>query len=156
MCVLLGDFLRSNVRLGLRELIPLGDELSLVRQFLEIEQVRFGSRLAFDVSVEDGLEACLVPPLLLQPLAENAVGHGIANLLQGGTVSVRAVCDGGVLRVAFENPVDPDRPRRPRTGVGLDNVRRRLATHFGGQAALEYSDAGTSVRVAVSLPCTKA
>lgn len=153
MSVLLGDFLRSSVRLGLREKIPLAEELALVRQYFEIEQVRFGSRLKFDVSIEDGLGACPVPPLLLQPLAENAVGHGIANLLEGGTVGVKAERDRGALAITFENPVDPDRPRRPRTGVGLNNVRRRLATHYGGQAALEFTESGASVRVRVTLPC---
>jgi hypothetical protein len=156
MCVLLGDFLRSTVRLGLQDRVPLADELSMIERFFEIEQVRFGQRLAFERSVEPGLESCLVPPLLLQPLAENAVGHGIAHLVEGGTISLSVAGQDGRLRITVRNPVDPDRPRRPRTGVGLANVRRRLATHYGGQASLEFSEAGDTVYVTITLPCAKA
>ena len=86
MCVLLADFLRDSVRFGARDEIALAQELSLVRQYLGIEQIRFGARLQVLEEVAAGLNAAMVPPLVLQPLVENAVKHGIAGLIEGGTV----------------------------------------------------------------------
>jgi two-component system, LytTR family, sensor histidine kinase AlgZ len=153
MCVLLGEFLRASLKLGLRERIPLADELALVRRYFEIEQVRFGARLRLEQTIEDGIGDCLVPPLLLQPLAENAVGHGIAQTLEGGTVRLEARRRDGALRILIENPVDRDRPKKARGGVGLDNVRRRLATHYAGRAALDIEQHPESFSVTITMPC---
>ena len=80
---------------------------------------------------------CLVPPLLLQPLVENAVTHGIAHLLEGGTIRVtRRARRRRWLRIVVENPCDPDRPQRGGAGVGLANVRARLRALHGSDAWL--------------------
>ncbi len=76
MCEGLGDFLRRTLNLGTREAVPLSEELALVDRYLAIEQVRFGARLAVERSIEPGAESCRVPPLLLQPLVENAAPCG--------------------------------------------------------------------------------
>jgi LytS/YehU family sensor histidine kinase len=78
LCVRLGDFLRASLTLGPREAIPLSQELALAEQLLSIEKVRFGERLSHTTRADDDARACTVPPLLLQPLVENAVTHGIA------------------------------------------------------------------------------
>src|SRR6185503_18059776 len=78
MCLLLADFLRDTLALGARGRIPVARELALARRFLAIEQVRFGDRLRIDVESSPEADACEVPPLLLQPLVENAVTHGVA------------------------------------------------------------------------------
>ena len=78
MCVLLGDFLRKTLNVSTLDSIPLADELALVDAFIGIEQVRFGSRLTVERQIDESALACRVPPLLLQPLLENAVAHGIA------------------------------------------------------------------------------
>ncbi|MGE5357436.1 MAG: sensor histidine kinase [Bacteroidales bacterium] len=153
MCVLLGEFLRASLKMGSHERIPFSEELALTARFFEIEQVRFGARLAFAPTVADEVAACLVPPLLLQPLAENAVGHGIAGLLEGGTVRLEATRADGALRITLENPFDAD-ARRARTGVGLANVRRRLATEYGHQAALTVTDHDGCFRATITLPVT--
>ncbi len=84
MCIRLADFLRSSLGLGERESIPLREELALARSYLEVEQVRFGARLRFSEDIEESCQDCAVPVLLLQPLVENAVKHGIAGLVEGG------------------------------------------------------------------------
>ena len=89
MCVLLADFLRDSLALGSEPRIPLARELALAARFLEIERVRFGDRLNVDVHAA-GAGDCLVPPLLLQPIVENAVTHGVAHVVSGGTIRVRA------------------------------------------------------------------
>jgi two-component system sensor histidine kinase AlgZ len=88
MCVLLGDFFRASLRLGQRESIVLGEELALIDGYLSIEQVRLGARLRVERAVDEAARDALVPPLLLHPLVENAITHGIAHLLEGGTLSI--------------------------------------------------------------------
>src|SRR3954462_6281271 len=87
MCVLLAEFLRESLALGSESRIPLGREFALAARFLDIERVRFGERLNVDLRAT-GAEDCLVPPLLLQPLVENAVTHGVAHVVAGGTIRI--------------------------------------------------------------------
>jgi LytS/YehU family sensor histidine kinase len=152
MCLLLGDFLRQSLRLGGRERISLADELALCANYLEIERVRFGARLQVEEDVEERARACRVPPLLLQPLVENAVVHGVAQRLEGGAVRCAARLADGALRITLENPCDGDRPRGGGAGVGLDNVRRRLAASYGADARLESAESDGWFRVVVTLP----
>jgi len=152
MCLLLGEFLRLSLKLGARERITLGEEVALVRQFLGIEQVRFADRLRADVTIEPGAEACAVPPLLLQPVVENAVRHGIAGLVEGGTIDVRAARHGDRLTIRVENPCDADRRGRAGAGVGLANVRSRLVTAFGDEAHVDAVEKDGVFRVQLSLP----
>jgi two-component system sensor histidine kinase AlgZ len=153
MALLLGDFLRDSLRVGGRERIALAEELRLLRQFLDIEHVRFGDRLRVRWELADETATVEVPPLLLQPLVENAVTHGIAHLLDGGDIVVRAARRGSRLYLGIENPCDPDRPRRPGAGVGLENVRRRLDTAFGADAAARWTEQGGVFSVELVMPC---
>jgi len=152
VCILLGDFLRRSLTLGARDRVSFADELALAEDLLAIEKVRFGDRLRHESRVEEATRACSVPPLLLQPLVENAVTHGIAQSLDGGTIRLLAERRGGRLRVVIENPRDPDTPGRKGTGIGIENVRRRLDAVYGREAELRLQvDAGT-FRVELSLP----
>ena len=156
MCVLLADLLRDSVKLGSRDHITVGQELSLVRQYLSIEQVRFGARLGFLAEMAPGAGAALVPPLLLQPLVENAVKHGIAGLVEGGTVTVRAEPSGDDLVLRVENPYDADRVPTSGTRVGLQNVRNRLVTQFGTAASLAIADGNGRYEAVIRLPLAAA
>jgi LytS/YehU family sensor histidine kinase len=152
MCLLLSDFLRSTLGQGDKAAIPLAEELALVRAFLAVEKVRFGSRLTFEEDVNEACAQLLVPPLLLQPLVENAVTHGIGNLLEGGSIRVAAHCRGDALTIAVENDFDPDSVRARKNGLGLNNVRRRLEARFGHHAGLQVRQAGARYIVELSLP----
>ncbi len=134
MCVSLASFLRRSLAVGEKSSIPVGEELSLARSYLDVERIRFGKRLAVEEQVEPSGEECLVPPLLLQPLVENAVVHGIATLPEGGAVRLEASRAGNRLRIVIENPFDPDAPARASGGLGLKLVRDRLATLYGPDA----------------------
>jgi two-component system, LytTR family, sensor histidine kinase AlgZ len=153
MCLLLGEFLRNSMRLGAQDRVTLAEEIALARRFLDIEHVRFGDRLAVESSIDETLAACLVPPLLLQPLVENAVRHGIGGLVEGGTIRLEARHAGSEVRIVVENPRDPDARTRPGAGVGLDNVRRRLLTHYGAEAVLRVAEGAGTFRVELTLPC---
>ena len=152
MCVLLADFLRDSVRFGARDEIALAQELSLVRQYLGIEQIRFGARLQVLEEIPAGLNAAMVPPLVLQPLVENAVKHGIAGLIEGGTVAVRARAADGMLVLTVENPYDVDRSASHSTKVGLQNVRRRLDAQFGPRASVRIDDRDGRYQAEIQLP----
>jgi hypothetical protein len=134
MCVGLAGFLRESLAVGERPAIRVGEELSLARQYLDVERIRFGERLVVEEDVESAGSDCLVPPLLLQPLVENAVVHGISTLIEGGTVRLEARRAGNRLRIVVENPFDPDAPARPRGGLGLRIVRQRLDALYGSDA----------------------
>jgi len=153
MCLLLGDFLRQTLALGGADRITLSREVGLIENFLAIERVRFGDRLTVAVDAGNAGD-CLVPPLLLQPLVENAVTHGIAHMLEGGTVRVSAGHDGGWLRIVVDNPCDPDRPKRGGAGVGLANVRARLRALHGEEATLLAEERSDRWYVEVTLPAT--
>ena len=94
----------------------------------------------------------MIPPLILQPLVENAVRHGIHSLVEGGVVRVTARCDADRLHLSVLNPVDADADTRAGTGVGLANVRRRLATRFGDGAAVRVVREPGVFRVDVRIP----
>jgi two-component system, LytTR family, sensor histidine kinase AlgZ len=93
-----------------------------------------------------------VPPLLLQPLVENAVTHGVAHVVDGGLVAIRTSVAGPTLKIVVENPCDADRPRRTGTGVGLTNVRGRLAAVYGDRARISAAESDGVWRVEVALP----
>jgi signal transduction histidine kinase len=153
MCIKLSDFLRSSLGLGKREIIPLSEELALARSYLEVEQVRFGARLQFTEDIQKSCQDCAVPVLLLQPLVENAVKHGIAGLVEGGAVRLSVERLGGDVRVAVENGFDADAPPPSRLGMGLPHVRRRLELRYGPAASMEAGGREGVYRVELRFPC---
>ena len=152
MCERLGDFLRRTLALGARDAVTLGEELALVDRYLDIEQVRFGERLRVERAFDPAAAGCQVPPLLLQPLVENAIKHGIQGCVAGGRVRIETARAGARLRLRVENPVDPDAPARRGEGVGLANVRRRLEVFGARDARLEAARDGDRFTVTLELP----
>lgn len=152
MCLLLADFLRDTLRLGSSSRISLADEWSLAERFLAIEQVRLGSRLNVTRETDPQVVDCPVPPLLLQPLVENAVVHGIAQLVEGGTIRMTANRQGSTLTITLENPCDPDRLRTRGVGLGLELLRRRLLSEFGVNDAVRAEEQSGRFRVEVRIP----
>ena len=151
MCLLLAEFLRESLKLGAEDQIPLERELMLAEKYLEIEQVRYGDRLKVEID-GDGAGDCLVPSLLLQPIVENAVTHGIAHMLDGGVVRVTAGRTPSRLHLSVESPCDPDRPRRKGAGVGLSNVRSRLQALHGADATVNAVEEKERWRVDIRMP----
>jgi hypothetical protein len=153
MCVRLSDFLRNSLRLGERVTIPFGEELALTSTYLDVEQVRFGQRLRIKQDFEPACTDCEVPPLLVQPLVENAIKHGIATLTDGGEIAMSAHVHQDRLRFTVENPFDPDAPAQKKSGFGLVNVRNRLKARYGSAAKLDVQVEPGLYRVVLSMPC---
>lgn len=156
MCLLLAGFLRKSLSLGAQELIPLAEELYLAETYLAIEQVRFGDRLRIETRIAEDTLSLAVPPLLLQPLLENAIRHGIAHRLEGGVVRIEARRRGSQVELEVSNPCDADRPPSAGTGVGLANARGRLEAMFAHQAALAAREEAGEFRVEIVLPARPA
>lgn len=153
MCIKLSDFLRTTLKLGEKPRITLADELALAKAYLEVEQVRFGARLRVEIEMDADCEQCVVPSLVLQPLVENAVKHGIAGLVDGGTIRLEARCRDGYLQLKIENEFDPDSPAASRHGLGLRNVRDRMRAIYENAARVDTTVTASRFLVEMELPC---
>ena len=154
MTLQLSDFFRRSLGMDAQRKVPLHEEIALVRTFLAVEQVRFGPRLRFEDWVAEDARDCLVPPMILQPLVENAVKHGIARRLDGGAVRIAAERAGSLLRIRVENDADEDEvpSRAAGCGIGLGNVRERLAASFAHEASIHWTREAQGFRVDLTLP----
>jgi two-component system sensor histidine kinase AlgZ len=156
MCIRLADFLRTSLRLGERVTIPLAEELALTRMYLDVEQVRFGSKLRVTQNVEQACTRCDVPALIIQPLVENAVKHGIAMMAEGGEIVISgshtSTDTGAWLRFTIRNPYDPEAPSTGRNGLGLRNIRERLESRYGAAARLDIQVETNSYQVILTVP----
>jgi two-component system, LytTR family, sensor histidine kinase AlgZ len=152
MCVSLGDFLRLTLGMGEKAVIPLREEVGLLEKYCAIEKVRFGDRLTVKEEIQEDAKGCLLPPLLLQPLFENAVVHGIAQMPEGGWIRLQVARNGGRMSVTVENSWDPEAGSSRKNGVGLKNVQRRLEARYGNDAQLQASAEEDVFRVNLSFP----
>jgi sensor histidine kinase YesM len=165
----LNDWLRVALARARGERASLGDELALLENWLEILALRFGPRLAWHIEASAEARACDLPPMLLQPLLENAVKHGIEPKVGGGRVDLIARVEGGRLRIEVRDDgaglgtgVLPSPPgggaggEGSQTGTGLANVRARLAALYGdaGHLALVENPNG-GVTASLELPCAR-
>ncbi len=155
MCVRLSEFLRNTLGLGERESISWREEIELARTYLEVERVRFGQRLEVEMDVAEECTDCRVPALVLQPLVENAIKHGIATLVDGGIIRLESRIAGGALQVSVENGFDPEAPAPRRSGLGLRNVRERLRARFGAGAGVITSAENNVFRAEMKFPCLR-
>ncbi len=133
------------------ESVSLADEVELARRYLAIEQIRFGSRLKVNWELDPGAAAARVPPLLLQPLVENAVRHGVEPADRGGVIRVRTRVKLGRAVVSIANSV-PRVPSRPGNGIALRNVRERLQLMHDVTAQFETRRDGDVFRVQIVIP----
>jgi signal transduction histidine kinase len=147
------DYLRAGLG-GLRRTeAPLADELALAEAYLRVQQSRMEDRLHFSIEADEATRRAPLPPLLLQPLVENAVHHGLEPQVAGGTVRVRARTEQGRLVIEVQ---DDGRglgaPSRKGAGLALANIRQRLAQRFGNEASLDLAPASPGTRAVLTLP----
>jgi len=153
MCILLAEFLRKALGLGEKTQISLEEELDLIHAYLSVEQIRFGARLRFEERIDVDARTAMIPPLLLQPLIENAIRHGIATLAEGGWVRLEiANRMSERLSIEVRNNFDAEAPRKRGAGIGLKNVRERLDTTYGNRARFDVRTDDVEFRVALELP----
>jgi LytS/YehU family sensor histidine kinase len=155
MIAKLATLLRNSLRVPEANLMSLREELAITEEYLSIEQVRFGPRLAVSVRVSPEAAEAQVPRFLLQPIVENAIHHGIARCADGGEIVIEASVREGLLQIQVENDraQDTSHAANPGNGLGLANTRARLEKLYGEQGSLTVSTAqGNRFRVSIQFP----
>jgi two-component system, LytTR family, sensor kinase len=135
-----------------KSLVPLEEEMRIVKAYLDVERLRLGDKLNLEVDVMPEAQALLIPILSIQPLVENAVKHGIAPQAGGGLIQIHAGIDSqGSLRISVRDS-GPGFSEAIRNGVGLENVERRLELCYGGEARLTIDSGASGTEVSVRIP----
>jgi two-component system, LytTR family, sensor kinase len=150
----LSDFLRKVVDTSDRHEVPLGEEVEFLQKYLDIQKVRFADRLDASVDVPGDLLDAQVPSLILQPIVENAIKHGISKETRGGRIRVSAFRANGqlTLRVYNDGPSLAPNGEGGHSGIGIANLRSRLGTMFGEAYRLDLRNQDSGVEVLVSVP----
>ena len=158
MIARLGDLLRTTLDNANQQEVPFKQELGFIQPYLEIEKARLGPRLTVDLEIDPAVLDALVPNLILQPLVENAIRHGIASRIEPGRVEISSSRgpDGRFLQLEIKDDgrgVDSDSEVKTRRGVGLTNIRARLEQLYGTEHRFTFENqAAGGVRVQISLP----
>jgi two-component system, LytTR family, sensor kinase len=151
----LSDFLRRVVEDSDRQQVPLEEELEFTQKYLDIQKVRFAERLQFSMDVPAELLPAQVPSLILQPMVENAIKHGIAKRVQGGAIRIAASRSNGTLtlRIYNDGPSLPVDWEKSPSGIGMLNVQTRLRSLYGASFALSMKNQETGgVETSISVP----
>lgn len=155
MVLQLSDFLRGTIRKDHQKWVPLSEELNYLKLYLDIEKVRFGHRLEVDLDVAEEVEALKIPQLLIQPLLENSIKHGLYGTTEQVKISLKANRVNNYLELILENPFDPNHSSPKGTGFGLSSVERRLFLLFGRKDLLQTGAEGALFRVSIKIPQLK-
>ncbi|MDO8178371.1 MAG: histidine kinase [Undibacterium sp.] len=152
MTIELANFYRQTLALSEKKLVMLKDEISLCQNFLAIEKIRFGKKLQVTIDIDEAAMACLIPPMVLQPLVENAIKHGIRDLADGGTLLIKSLVRDHWLHISIQNPVDAQPSATSGNGTGLKNLQARFASIYGDKARVSYAKTADNFVVEMALP----
>lgn len=147
----LANLFRAILESGNRDTVSLSQELATIREYLDIEKVRLGKRLTYRIDLDQALEKTQIPALLLQPLIENSIRHGIATRREGGTVSVRCAVEGAQCRIEIHDDGPGLSGKPARNGFGLAAVQERLALHYGANHSFELFEQD-GVHIVIRIP----
>ena len=152
MVLLLSDFLRGTIRKDPKSWIKLEEEVNYLKMYLEIERVRFGHRLSVDFQLAEEFGQAKIPQLLIQPLIENAIKHGLYGLTGEVKIEVDCLKEGNYLILGVKNPFDPESLAPNGTGFGLSSVERRLYLLFGRKDLLQTNAQNNIFTVTLKIP----
>jgi len=151
-CLLIAEFLRYSVAYSKKSSATLSEELEHIQNYLGIERERFGDRLQTEFNIEEDARELVVPPLILFPVVENAIKHGIDSCIEGGLVSISTRQNAGMLIIEVTNPVDELGRKLKGTGHGLASVQQRLKNSFGETALLKTTRQAGQFTAQIYLP----
>ena len=147
------SFLRSSFMTARDKTVTLSQELDVVKNYLEVFTVRMGGRLRYSIDLQEGLQGFRVPPLLVQPLVENAVKHGLEPSVRGGEITIRATREGAIVRIEVVDSGLGINEQAPGNGIGLDNIRKRLDLLYNGRGRMVIRENSPSgVRASIEVP----
>lgn len=156
MTIELAQFFRKTLALSERTNITLQEEWQLCEHFLSIEKIRFGQKLQVECTIDTTACNAKVPAMLLQPLLENAIKHGICNISEGGTIRVTASASAPWLHISISNPLDATPSLASGNGTGLKNLRARFQHLYGDKARVEWKQDAEHFTVNITLPLDNA
>jgi hypothetical protein len=148
----LSDFFRGTLRKDDQQLVELSEELDNLSLYLEIEKVRFGHRLKTELDCSESARVMKIPPLLLQPVAENAIKFGLYDTIGDTTIGIHASAEKNDLVITVKNPFDPASSPRRGTGFGLSAIQRRLYLLYARNDLLATMQEGTTFITTVRIP----
>jgi sensor histidine kinase YesM len=152
MIVKLSDYLRFSLAHKPDELIPLREELKNIERYLDIEKTRFGERLRFHMSVPEPCHTMLVPTMILQPLFENAIKYGLHENAEPTDISVEASCSPTMMTMSIANNYDPSSVPTGRNGIGITNIRERMAILFERNDLVRISKTSNLFTITILFP----
>lgn len=153
MITSMSDILRHSLESNKKEKITLEQEMDIVKKYLALNKIQLDRRLDFELCIPAGIGHCLIPPMLLQILIENAIKHGIDNIQGGGKLRVDITEKDQHLKFSVANDLPKNETPTPKnTGIGLKNIRQRLALLYGEDASVDLLKSNTQFQVVISLP----
>jgi two-component system LytT family sensor kinase len=152
MIIRLSDFLRYSLKHRENEFVPLEEEIVRMKDYLSIEQIRFGDKLRYDLQASDNCRKVQVPTMILQPLIENAIKHGVYESLDPVSITFSCALKNEFLQLEIKNDFDPQQPSRKGTGVGLQNVSERIRLAYDGKAGLSKTSDNGVFKVTLYIP----
>jgi len=152
MTVKLGDYLRTTLSRTDKQKSTLGEELDSARLYIDIEKVRFGDKIDYREDIGSNCLDLAVPSMIIQPLLENAIKHGVYESLAKVTIKVTARKNGRFLKLNVENNFDPEAVPREGDGIGLRNVRERLEKMYNRFNLVDIENSGDSFSVKLMIP----
>lgn len=139
MIIRLSDFLRYSLKHRENEYVPLGEELGRMKDYLAIEKIRFGEKLLYDFDIDEACEKFPVPTMIFQPLFENAIRHSVYESVDPVSIKFSCMPDQGHMKAVITNDYDLGTPSSKGTGVGLQNVRQRIALAYREKGSVQWS-----------------
>jgi len=155
MLIQLSEFMMHSLSLGADTMNTLHDELYHAGLYFDIEKIRFSDRLIIEKIIDPVCAEMKLPAMILQPLLENAVKHGVNNMLTPCTISLKASCTETMLFISVSNNFDPDAVPRKGTGTGLSNVQKRMAAIYGRNDLLTTNATAEVFEVKIQIPAIR-
>jgi two-component system sensor histidine kinase AlgZ len=152
MTIELANFYRQTLALSEKSRITLNEEISLCNNFLTIEKIRFSKKLQVMMDIDPSALSCLIPPMILQPMVENAIKHGIRDLIDGGMIVIKSLARDNWLYISIQNPIDAQPSVSSGNGSGIKNLQARFATIYADQARLSYVKSVDNFVVEMAIP----
>lgn len=155
MIIKLSEFMRRSLNLGADTMNSLNEEIHNAGLYLDIERVRFSDRMKVEKKIDPDCGEMMLPAMILQPILENAVKHGVNTMLTSCQINLVAQCKESHLEITISNTFDPDAVPRKGTGTGLTNVQKRMAAIYGRNDLLSYKVVNDCFEVKLLIPANK-
>ena len=152
MIIKLSEFLRHSINQKNEHLVPLKDEITHIQYYLDIEKIRFGDRIHYNFNIADFCDTCLVPPMLLQPLFENAIKHGVYESTEEVTIVFVCEVTNFGIRLSISNNFDPLALPRKGTKMGIKNIANRLKLLYQSDNLLTITKTENFFKVEIVIP----